>query len=174
MLFTLLGTITLGVAAAGTAMILFRLIGRKAPRWTLPVVAGAAMLGFQIWTDYSWFGRTAEALPPHMSVAGAYGRSSAFQPWTLLVTPVDRFAVVDTSTIRRNERVPGVRMVQIHLVGRYMPTVSVSQLYDCDMPRRADLAAVPTFDADGRVTDAQWVALEADDPMRNVVCAASL
>ncbi len=174
MLFQLLGAIILGVGMAGVVMIAFRLVGRKAPRWTLPVFAGAAMLGFQIWNEYTWFSRTAAALPAHIVLAGTYSSSSPLQPWTMLVPPVDRFSVIDARSIRRNERAPHLRMIEVFLIGRYMPTASTIQIYDCETPRRADVVRTLEFDADGRPTGAQWIDLDAADPLRRKVCTHDL
>jgi hypothetical protein len=174
MLFQLLGTLVMGVAAVGVVLLGWRLVGRRPPPWVLPVAAGLAMLGFHVWNEYSWFRRTAAALPPHMVVAAAHASSSPLQPWTLLLPRVQRFAVIDLRAIHRNGSAPGLRMVEVFLIERHMPTFTTTQIFDCDTPRRADVTGNLEFDADGRPVDAEWIRLDAADQYRRSVCAAAL
>ncbi|WP_135470162.1 hypothetical protein [Crenalkalicoccus roseus] len=174
MLFQLLGTVALGLAAAGTVLLAFRILGRRAPRWTLPLAAGAAMLGFHVWSDYSWYRRTAAALPEPMIVAAAHPSGSAIQPWTLLIPRVERFAALDPRTIRWNDAAPELRMVEVFLIARYMPTLSTVQIFDCSAPRRADVTRDLAFDAQGRPLGAGWVRLEPDDRLWRTVCTLPL
>jgi hypothetical protein len=174
MLLQLLGMLVMGIAVVGVVLLACRLFGRRPPRWVLPVSAGLAMLGFQVWNEYSWFRRTAAALPPQMVVAAAHPSSSMFQPWTLLVPRIERFAVIDPRAIRWNESAPGLRMVEVFLIARQMPTFTTTQIFDCDTPRRADVTGTLEFDADGRPVGAEWIALDATDQPRQSVCAAAL
>ncbi|MEZ5863823.1 MAG: hypothetical protein R3D25_07010 [Geminicoccaceae bacterium] len=173
MIWNLIGTLVLGVATASVVFILCRLLGRPPPRWLLPAAAGLAMLGFHIWTDYSWFARTAAELPDHVVVAQGYPSSNPLQPWTLVVPRIDRFSAVDTSRIRHNPEVPDMAMAVVYLVARWNPTIEANQLYDCATPRRADVGVDTQMDAEGRPVDPDWVALPADDPVRRTVCDAS-
>ncbi|MCB1992493.1 MAG: hypothetical protein R3D28_11170 [Geminicoccaceae bacterium] len=173
MIWNLIGTLVLGVAAASVVLVLFRVLGRPAPRWLLPAAAGIAMLGFHIWTDYSWFRRTTAELPGHVVVAQGYPSSNPLQPWTLVVPRIDRFSAVDTNRIRHNPEVPDLAMAVVYLVARWNPTVEANQLYDCRTPRRADVGADMEVDAEGRPVDPVWVALPPDDPVRLAVCRAS-
>ena len=174
MLFYVLGAVALGVGTAGVVLIVYRLLGRKVPRWILPVAAGAAMIGFHIWSEYSWYSRTAAALPANLAVAATYTSSSLLQPWSLVVPRIDRFSVVNTSTVQRNERIPHLRIAEVFLVVRYMPTVSTLQIYDCETPRRADVVRTLEFDPDGRPIGAQWVPVDPADPIRGKVCASTI
>ncbi|MCB4824978.1 hypothetical protein [Roseicella aerolata] len=174
MLFQLLGTVVLGVAAAGVLLVAYRTLGRRAPRWILPVAAGAAMLGFHIWSEYTWFRRTAAALPPPLTVAMAPASTSIIQPWTLVVPRVERFAAIDPRAIRWNERAPGLRMVEVFLIARYMPTFTTLQLFDCATPRRADVPRDLALDPGDMPQGAVWVELDPADPLRRAVCAAPL
>lgn len=174
MLFQLLGTLVLGVAAVGAALLAFRIRKRLAPRWALPLAAGTAMLGFHIWSEYTWFRRTAAALPAPLTVAAAHSSVSAIQPWTLLVPRVERFAAIDPRAIRWNERAPGLRMTEVFLIARYMPTLSTLQLFDCTASRRADVPRNLAFDADGRPVEAEWFGRDPEDPLIRAVCGVAL
>lgn len=170
MIWNLVGTLVLGVTAASLVLVLCRLLGRPTPRWLLPLAAGATMLGFHVWTDYSWFARTAAGLPDHVIVARAYPSSDTLQPWTLIAPRIGRFSAVDVNSIRRHPDVPDVAMAIVYLVARWNPTVETRQLYDCAAPRRADAGIAMAVDAAGRPVDPDWVPLPPDDPVRAVVC----
>lgn len=172
MIWTLIGTLMVGVGAASVVFVLCKAVRRPVPGWLLPAAAGAAMLTFHIWSDYSWADRTTAELPDHLVVAGRHTSRSVLQPWTLLVPKVDRFSAVDVNEIRRHPEVEGMVMAVVYLVTRWYPTAGTLQLYDCTMPRRADVGESLRADAQGRPIDPDWVPLEPDDPVRRVVCEA--
>ena len=173
MLFNLVSTFTTGIAAAGTVMLIFRLLGRRSPRWLLPGVAGAAMFGFHLWNEYSWFDRTATALPDHMVVAERYDYRSVLQPWTLLVPRTDRFSALDRASLRRHDAAPDYVMADVVLVMRLQPTAKVTQIYDCDGIRRTDVSASLAVDERGLPLEAAWIASDADDALFRLVCDSS-
>jgi hypothetical protein len=172
MIWTLIGTLMVGVGAASLVFILFKAVRRPVPGWLLPAAAGLGMLSFHIWSDYAWAERTIAELPDHVVVAERYTSRSMLQPWTLVVPKVDRFSAVDLNEIRRHPQVEGMVMAVVYLVTRWYPTAGTLQLYDCETPRRADVGESLEADAEGRPIDPDWVTLEPDDPVRRVVCAA--
>jgi len=170
MIWTLIGTLMVGVGAASVVYVVLRALRWPVPGWVLPAAAGAGMLGFHLWSDYAWADRTAAELPDHVVVAERYTSRSMLQPWTYLVAKVDRFAAVDTAAIRYHPAVDDMVMATVHLVTRWYPTVTTRQLYDCETPRRADIGADFAVDEEGRPIDPDWVALPPDDPIRSVAC----
>lgn len=170
MLLNLLGTFIAGIAAAGAVMLLYRVLGKQAPRWLLPTVAGAAMLNFHIWNEYTWFDRASKALPDHVVVAEHYTYKSMLQPWTLLAPRINRFTALDRSSIRRNERAPGYVMADIYLVARLERTAKLTQIYDCKKERRTDVSRSTATNERGLPIDAVWIAWESDDSLFQLVC----
>lgn len=168
MWFNLIAVLVLGVAVAGVTMLAFRAFGRKPPRWILPIAAGVAMMTYTLYNDYSWFSRTAGALPPSVRVAQSYGQPSPLQPWTYLVAPVNRFVAV--GRVVPNPEQPDYRLAEIFVLQRYMPTATVSTLFDCAGGRRADAVDIEGFDEAGEPIGGPWRPLDADDPLRAVVC----
>ena len=63
MLFELIAAVVTGVALAGVAMLLRWLSRGLLPKWIVPTMAGLGMLGYSIWSEYSWFDRMNLALP---------------------------------------------------------------------------------------------------------------
>jgi len=166
MFFMLIATFAAGVVAAGVALIVPRLIGKRAPRHLPPVAAGLAMFGFMIWNEYSWFDRTVESFPPDVRVAATYTSSSALQPWTLIKPRINRLAVVDMARAKRNPAMPDLVMAEVLLITRFEDTASVMQLFDCAGSRRADAPAgdlTPDWTPD-------WHEPDAEDPLLRVAC----
>lgn len=170
MIWTLIGTLMVGVLAASLTFIGFRLAKREPQRWLLPAAAGLAMLVFHISSDYAWFARTSAAFPEHLRVGETYTKRSVLQPWTLIAAPIERFSAVDTAAIRRNPAAPDLVMTEVHLLQRYYPTVTLAQLYDCGTPRRATVGPDLEVDAEGRPKNADWVAIDPTDAIRQIVC----
>ncbi len=170
MLFELLATVAAGFAGAGVAMLLRRLSGGRLPRYLVPGTAGVAMFAFLIWNEYTWYPRTAAALPEDVVVYSSYPERIAWRPWTLLAPVTERFAAVDRGSIRRNENLPSQVMADVILVGRRAPVARLPVLVDCDGPRRAEIPGAAEFDADGALVDANWTELPPDDPLAGAVC----
>jgi len=86
MIWTLIGTLMVGVGAACVVFVAFRALRRPVPGWALPAAAGAGMLSFHIWSDYAWVDRNTAELPDHVVVAERYTstrpRSAIIRRWT--------------------------------------------------------------------------------------------
>ncbi|GGK20131.1 hypothetical protein [Salinarimonas ramus] len=169
MWFNLIAIFVLGIAVAGSVMLGFKAFGRKPPRWILPIAAGIAMMTYTLYNDYSWFSRTAGALPQSVAVARSYEQTNPLQPWTYLFAPVNRFVAVGRVVPAPGET--GYRMAEVHLLQRYVPTVTATMVFDCAGGRRADLVDLDGFDEAGEPIGGRWQPLTPDDPLRSVVCA---
>ena len=73
-------TVVIGFASAGVVMLLFRLWGRKAPKYVIPLVAAIAMFGYMIWDEYTWFDRYEARLPQTISVIQTFTRPGHWFP----------------------------------------------------------------------------------------------
>ena len=170
MLLTFIGAIAVAILGACVAFVVYRLTGINA-RWIIPAAAGAGMLGFTLWNDYTWFGRNVDGLPETVVVTARGEQSHAIQPWTLAVPTINRFQAVDLGSVRRHPDRSEVRAAVVFLAQRYQPTFTTPQVFDCADGRRAD-AAVGPFDDDGLPGPAAWVSVPADDPLLRAVCDA--
>lgn len=170
MWFNLIAVVVLGVAVAGTVMLAFRALGRRPPRWILPVMAGVAMLTYTFYNDYSWFSRTAGALPETVVVAGTYNSSNALQPWTYFLPMVERFTAIDRESVVESPQRRTLVLADVIFVQRYLPTRIAPMVFDCENGRRADAVDVEGFDEAGEPIGARWQPLHRDDPLRRVVC----
>lgn len=170
MFVELIATVFAGIACAGLAMLLNIITGRRLPKWVMPVAAGAGMIGMTISNEYTWFGRTAERLPDGVEIAMTVDEQSWLRPWTQVRPYTKRFAAVDTGTARRNEKLPDQRMADIYFFGRWSPVNQAPMLFDCAAARSALLIDGADFASDGRVANADWQAVPADDPILTLVC----
>jgi len=167
MFLELIATFAAGIAAAGCALLAGRLSGGRLPRWFTPVAAGLAMLAYTIWSEYSWASRTVAALPQGVAVAETVDETIAWKPWTYLAPQTTRLIAVDTAGALVNPETPQVRLVDLYLFGRWQPTAKRPQLIDCTAPARADV----TEAALAEPAAADWVSVDADDPLVAAACA---
>lgn len=170
MFLSLFAAIFAGLGAAGIVLALPRLFGFRAPKWLAPAAAGFTIFAFALWNEYSWFSRTAGALPEGIEVAATYTASSVIQPWTLVVPRINRFAAVDRAAARRNPALPGLMLADVLLFARFEPARRVPHVFDCAGGRRAEVTAATAFGDDGGPVDPGWVDAGADDPLIAAAC----
>jgi len=170
MLLEFIAAIAVGLGAAGLALSLRLVSGKKLPIWLAPASAGVGMIAFMVYMEYSWMDRTIERLPEGVVVVNASEESSWYRPWTFLKPLTLRLVAVDTRRNRHNEAQPDRVMTTVVLLGRWMPAREIPVVYDCANDRRADLGEGVVLAADGGLQGAQWRDLAADDPGLNATC----
>ncbi|MEX0339013.1 MAG: hypothetical protein AB3N11_08250 [Arenibacterium sp.] len=170
MFVELIATIFAGIACAGLAMLLNMITGRRLPKWVMPIAAGAGMIAMTISNEYTWFNRTAERLPEGVEIALTVEEQSWIRPWTQIWPYTKRFAAVDAGTVRRNEKLPDQRIVDLYFFGRWSPVNQAPMIFDCAENRSALLIDGAAFADDGSVVDADWQTMPADDPTLKLVC----
>ena len=113
MFLELIAVFAAGFGAAGLVLCLNIITRGRLPKWVMPVAAGAAMIGFTIWSEYTWYPRTLLTLPEGIEVAETYEHSAFYRPWTYAKPFVNRFLAVDQATLRRNDQVEGQVMASV-------------------------------------------------------------
>jgi len=166
MFLELIATFFAGIAAAGLVMLLRRATGNRLARWLPPVAAGAAMIGFAIWSEYSWAARTADGLPDGVTVVDRVSETIGWKPWTYLAPQTTRLVALDRAGVRRNPETPGVALVDVYLFERWQPTARRPQLVDCANGSRADVSDAALEDP----AAAAWRDMGADDPLIRAAC----
>jgi hypothetical protein len=172
MLLEFIAAIAVGLGAAGIALILRTLSGRRLPIWTAPASAGLAMIAFMVTMEYSWMARTTDRLPEGVVVVNASEESSWYRPWTYLKPLTLRLVAVDTRRNRRNDTRPEWVMTTVVLLGRWVPAREIPVVYDCREGRRADLGEDVVLGPDGSLEGAQWRTLDPDDAGLRATCQA--
>ncbi|WP_170412405.1 hypothetical protein [Ruegeria atlantica] len=170
MFLELIGTIFAGFAFAGIIMVLNKLTGGRLPRWMTPVAAGLGMIAMTITSEYSWYDRTRDTLPDGMTVIQEVESRAFYRPWTYAVPFVDRFAAIDAGSVRTNEQVPEQRLVELYLFGRWAPVSKLPVVVNCKEFSRANLADGAQFADDGRLLNADWIDVTANDPIVEATC----
>ncbi|WP_299784982.1 hypothetical protein [uncultured Marivita sp.] len=163
MFLELIAVIVAGVAGAGVMMLVSRAAGGRVPKWLIPVAAGAAMLAVTISSEYSWFDRTAEALPEGLQVVQTADSTAFYRPWTYLAPYTDRFIALDTGNVRSNSEDENLFMADVYFFRRWGTVQSVELMVNCRTGQRAD----PAFGDGG---DPVWRDTTADDPIVSGVC----
>ena len=167
MFLELIATFVAALGAAGMVLVLNRITGGRLPRWAAPVAAGAAMIGFAIWSEYSWAERTRAQLPEGTRVFRSFEDSAFWKPWTFIWPQTTALAVADVATARSRPDAPQVKLVDIYLFARWRAPVRTPQLVDCDLPGRAPVSDAALADP----AAATWQQLAPDAPLIAVLCA---
>jgi len=166
----LIATVVLGLGAAGLLMGLNVVTAKRLPTWLIPASAGAAMLAFIIFMEYSWVTRTSDGLPAGVEVASVSREFMWYRPWTYLRPLSLRMVAVDTRRNRRHPDQPDQVMTTVLLLGRWMPVREIPVVFDCKGLRRADLHAGVELLPDGRLANADWRQIDAADPAMRAAC----
>jgi hypothetical protein len=95
MIWNLVATAFAGLGAAGVALILRMLSRKKLPKWIIPVFAGAGMLAYQIYIEYTALGLIKSRLPEGTVVLETETDSMIWRPWTYLVPLETAFTALD-------------------------------------------------------------------------------
>lgn len=166
MLLELMASLAAAVGAAGIMLLVVRLSGRRLPRWLVPAAVGLAMLGYTLWSEYTWGNRIAARLPEGVVEVVRVDERIWWKPWTLAVPQTTRMMAANIAGAATREDAPGVRIVTLYFFARWMSTRSVPVLIDCAAGAQADASEAAL--ADPRA--ATWLPLGADDPLIRAVC----
>ncbi|MEM1429057.1 MAG: hypothetical protein AAGG09_06340 [Pseudomonadota bacterium] len=170
MFLELIAAFAAAFAAAGIMMVVNMTTGGRLPKWAMPVAAGAALLGYAIWSEYSWYDRVAGELPEGVDVTFVSEHSAPWKPWTYLVPYVNRFAALDTLSIRTNDAVPHQRVSDVYFYGRWSRRVGLEVVVDCSEGLIAPLPSA-TLNESGAATDAAWARPADGDRTVEAACA---
>ncbi|TCP38922.1 hypothetical protein [Rhodovulum marinum] len=166
MFLELIASFVAGLGAAGVMLALNLATGRRLPRWLMPVAGGVAMIGFAVWSEYSWATRTAGGLPQGVVEITRVPESRPWKPWTYLAPQATRLMAADVAGAARRQDAPDTRLVTLYFFARWQPAQSAPVLVDCTAPARADVTDAALADP----AAASWRALSPDDPLVRTVC----
>lgn len=172
MTVNLIVSLLMGAIAALFAWAGFRTFKRKPPPYVLPAVAGAAILAYTVYADYTWAERTEQTLPKSVVVVQRVQVDTLLAPWSYVWPMVQRFTAVDPAAFMRNSAHPDWVLFKLYLFSRYQPTHSVPMLMDCTGSRMTPVEGA-NFLPDGLPAHPEWQPLAADDPLLRAVCASA-
>lgn len=170
MALELLAAIIAAVAFAGMAHLVWRLSGRRLPRWIVPAAAALGLIGFTVWNEYDWFGRVSAELPPGVPVVWTETGANGLRPWTHLFPMTTRFIALDRRSIAQHPGNADLRLAHIYEFARWTPTRDTMMVFDCAAGRRVTLTEQVTIDDQGVLSGAEWVAAAPDDAFQTQAC----
>lgn len=174
MLWELLATVFAGLGAAGVALALRAFTRRRLPVWTIPVCAGSAMLGFQIYSEYTWFSHQKSLLPEDIVVVRQVKETAPWRPWTYLYPQTVRFIAVKVGEGAANRNNPELILADVFLFERRMAARQVPQVFHCGAGARATLTDDLNLPEPGAAPGDQWTPLEPTDELLLAVCGKAL
>lgn len=174
MLWELLATVFAGLGAAGVALALRAFTKRRLPAWAIPVFAGSAMLGFQIYSEYTWFSHQRSLLPEDVIVVRTVEETAPWRPWTYVVPQTVRFIAVEVSEDSINQLNRELVLANVFLFERRMAARQIPQIFHCGASARANLSDDLTIPTPDSALDDQWTPLEPTDELLQAVCKKAL
>ncbi|WP_111655694.1 hypothetical protein [Isoalcanivorax indicus] len=99
MIWHLVAAIFAALGAAGIALVLRMISGKRLPRWIIPVFAGLGMLAYQIHFEYTWFEHKRQQLPATADIISSEQESMLWRPWTYAFPMTVAFSVIDRDSI---------------------------------------------------------------------------
>jgi len=167
MFLELIATFTAAVGAAGLVLLINKLTGGRLPKWAMPVAAGLTMIGYTIWSEYSWADRTAADLPLGMVVVERIEQRAIWKPWTYLKPQVTALAVLDRAGIKTRPDMVEIKLVDLYVFARWRQPAMVPQLLDCANRQRADVSDIALTDP----AAADWREVTGSGALLETACA---
>jgi hypothetical protein len=173
MFWELIATFCAGLGAAGIALFARSVSKKKLPQWLVPVFAGVGMLGFQVYSEYTWFSHQKSLLPDGVEVVKKIEESSPWRPWSFVKPQVVRFVAVRVGEGAVNQVNPDLVLAEVYLFERRKLAKRVHQVFHCGQNARAEFSEnleIPSF---GEPLNEQWFSLPEDDPLLVEACRAA-
>ncbi|WP_168015922.1 hypothetical protein [Halomonas salinarum] len=99
MMWHLIAAVFAGLGAAGIALLLRTLSGKRLPRWIVPAFGGLGMLAYQIHAEYTWFEHKQQQLPASAQVVSSEKGNMFWRPWTYVFPMTMAFEVIDQENL---------------------------------------------------------------------------
>lgn len=170
MLLELIAIAAAAVGAAGVVMLLRKLSGGRLPRWFIPATAGAAMLSYAIWSEYSWYDRVSSGLPDGLEVVASDQGGAPWRPWSYVFPVTERFIAIDRRSIVDHAAAQDQRFFNAYWFERWMSPRITTLLVDCGRARGYELPAGADFPVNIAPADDAWIAIPANDPLFEAAC----
>lgn len=141
MFWELIATVLSGFMAAGVALSL-RLLFKKLPRWIVPAAAGLGMMGFQVFSEYTWFEHTKSRLPEGVWVVATHAEPAFYKPWSYAKPPILKFVAVEGV---KEPMVGDIKKANLYFFERRMAAQHTQILVDCKHQLQSDFSDAPKW-----------------------------
>lgn len=170
MFWEFVATVFAGLGAAGIALLLRKLSSQQLPRYLVPVFAGAGMLGFQIFSEYSWYSHQLSLLPQGVVVVKAVEEKTSWRPWTFIKPQVSRFMALDVKNSAANSQNPELVLANLYLFERRQTAINVKLVLHCPTKQRANYSEQLVLPAAGAAPGPDFIAIGADETTLLTLC----
>lgn len=174
MFWELIATVFAGLGAAGIALAGRHLTAKRLPSWAVPVCAGLGMLGFQVYSEYSWFQHQSGLLPEGIVVVKRVQETTYWRPWSYVFPQTVRFMAVDGGKAAVNRENPDLVLADIYVFERRLPARRVPQVFHCAQKASAVFSENLQIPGAGETLSDQWHSLGDDHPLLVAVCEGPL
>lgn len=131
MFWEIIATVISGFLLAGLVLPL-RLIFKKLPKWIVPLAAGIGMMGFQVFSEYTWADDMIAKLPKDSVVVAKVPQSKWYSPWSYAYPQVLQFVVLDKSKI--SDITPTSKQATLYFFERRAAAHPMGITVDCQNP----------------------------------------
>ncbi|WP_128514953.1 hypothetical protein [Tabrizicola thermarum] len=140
------------------------------PRWFVPVMAAAGLIGATLVLEYSWYSRVAAELPPGIEVVRVEEEAMPLRPWTYLKPITMRFWALDQRKRMIHPQIGSLRIVPLLKFARWRPVESGLMAVDCAGGRQVVLTEGVEITEAGELTGAEWQAAPEGDALQAAAC----
>ncbi len=138
------------------------------PKWLIPVFAGAGMLGYLIYGEYTWYDHKRAMLPEEAVVVATEQERIFFRPpWTFVFPYVTSFSAVDKESISRDT---GDQNIVRFTLYRFEQTVTDAVSHRIHLINCGSRELVPLGSDGGAPRVDNMKLLESDDPLYTIIC----
>jgi hypothetical protein len=166
MFWNLIATVVCGLGAAGIALGIRAASRNKAPRWLIPVFAGAGMLGYLVYGEYTWYDHKLSQLPEEAIVVDTENEGILWRPWTFVFPYVTAFSTVDVKSISQDTGNPDIVRFTLYRFEQKLADAVSHRIHIMNCNTRE---LVP-LGSDGTPRVDNMKILAPDDPLAQTVC----
>jgi hypothetical protein len=170
MILELIAALSAGFALFGVTMLVNVFTGRRMARWASPVAFGLGMIGYTIWSEYTWADRHTSVGTPYMVVERTESRVW-YRPWTLAVPQTSRLIVLDRRFSAVHDAQPDYVQTRVLRLARWVPDSGFLAVFDCATRGMTPMVEGVEMLPDGTLEGAVWTVLPEGDPVLRGACA---
>lgn len=134
MFWEIIATVLSGFLLAGLVLP-WRLVFKKTPKWSVPAAAGLGMIGFQVFSEYTWADDTIAKLPANTAVIAKIEKSTWFRPWSYIKPQVFQFVALDKGSIHSQTPQTSTKTATLYFFERRVSAQPLAITIDCQNPK---------------------------------------
>ncbi|MDO5638609.1 MAG: hypothetical protein Q4G28_01940 [Neisseria sp.] len=166
MIWEFIAIISAGLGAAGIALLL-RIFFKRLPKWLVPAAAGIGMIGFQVYSEYNWYGHTRSLLPASAVVVAEVPQTAFYKPWSYVKPQILKFIAVDTAKTTPVGNSDNILQTNLYFFERRMSAHTLPVLVDCQNRMQAYYHNESGAAAEGQI---EWGKTGYTDKLADAVC----